>query len=187
MVFLKRMEPVRIPLTQGKFALVDAEDVERVNAMGKWLASWSHRSKNDKWYAQKTIYLPGLRDGKRIKKTVLMSRFLMDAPVGLEVDHKNHNTLDNQKENLRVCTHAENVSNRVVDKKTQSGFKGVYKIFNSNPIRFKAMIVKNREQILLGHFNSKEEAAKAYDGAAKKLFGEFAVLNFPDSVEGNDE
>jgi hypothetical protein len=91
------------------------------------------------------------------------------------VDHINGDTLDNRRANLRVCTKSENNRNRRKLHPTTSRFKGVYK--NTKP--WIALIECNGKQFVLGRFASEEEAALAYDKAAKEHFGSFARLNFP--------
>ncbi len=153
-----------ILLTQGKYAIVDADDYDRLNKY-KWHASKTGRT----WYARKC----------RPNTTVLMHRLITDAPADLVVDHINHNGLDNRKPNLRLCTTAQNNHNtrpRTQPNKT-SKHKGVS--FDKCRKRFCATIKHNYKRYFLGRFKSEINAAKAYDKAAKKFFGEFAYLNFP--------
>ncbi len=159
----------RIPLTRGKFAIVDPDDYERLNAH-KWHAV---KSKNT-FYAWRVV-----RIGKARKPVVIrMHRQVMETPDGLFVDHINHNGLDNRKVNLRPATCAENNRNRrkSSSKKFLSRFKGVG--WNRDQRKWSARILFNRKQIFIGYFVDEIEAAKAYDEAAKKYFGEFANLNF---------
>jgi hypothetical protein len=92
-----------IPLTQGKFAMVDDGDWPELNKH-KWQASYDQDTKT--WRAGR-----GYRVGNKVKH-VLMSRFIMGEPAGMVVDHVNHDTLDNQRCNLRICTRAENMQNQ---------------------------------------------------------------------------
>ena len=101
---------------------------------------------------------------------LLMETFLKRKLDKLEkIDHINGNTLDNRIKNLRLCSHKENMRNR----KT-SGFKGVSKTLSG---KYRARITVDRKEIHLGSFNTKEDAAKAYNDAATKYYGTFAKLN----------
>lgn len=152
-----------VPLTQGFFAVVDEEDFERVSKFC-WL--WSGG------YAKRTVRMP---DGKR--KTQYLARFIMGEPPEMEVDHRSMNTLDNRKENLRICTKAQNHRNRRVQKNSRSGIKGVH--FHKVSGKWNASIRHNRKRKFLGAFTTPEEAAQAYSKAAAKLHGEFARSETP--------
>ena len=89
-------------------------------------------------------------------------------------DHKNGNTLDNRRNNLRAATHSQNSYNQKLAKNNTSGYKGVFKDKN----RWRAAIMVNDSTVSLGSFKCKEQAALNYDMAAKKYFGKFAKLNF---------
>jgi hypothetical protein len=96
----------------------------------------------------------------------------------VHIDHINGNGLDNRRENIRVCTLAENNRNRRSYKNNRIGFKGVSETVQGK--RWNARITNNGNVLSLGSHSSPEEAARAYDTAAKKLHGEFANLNFKD-------
>jgi hypothetical protein len=104
-----------------------------------------------------------------------MSRFILSAPDGKLVDHIDGNPLNNQNENLRLCTNAENCRNTKIYKNNTSGYKGVQSIGKQG--KWFAIINCNRKQKYIGTFETKEEAAMAYNEYAKKLHGEFARLN----------
>ncbi len=91
------------------------------------------------------------------------------------IDHINGNVLDNRKQNLRITNKSKNAANCKIHKHNTSGFKGVSKMKQTN--KYIAYIVVNNKQYRLGTFNNKEAAAKAYNDAATKYFGEFARLN----------
>ena len=98
----------------------------------------------------------------------------MRAPAGLDVDHIDGDGLNNRRSNLRACTHTENGRNRKLSKNNTSGLKGV----NAREAgKWQAMIKTSGRILHLGVFDSKMEAAKAYDAAALRLYGEFARTN----------
>ena len=161
-----------LPLSQNKFAIVDADDYDRLNQY-KWCLS---RTRHTNYAMRRT---KGKRvKGRRVKrKTIMMHRFILDAPRHLVVDHINHNGLDNRKRNLRLCTRAENSRNRRPFNIKGSRYKGVS--WDKGRKVFIACIYCNRKNYYLGRFKSEIAAAKAYDRKAVELFGEFAFLNFP--------
>ena len=156
-----------IPLTQDKFAIVDAEDYERLNQY-KWYAS---RNKNGDYYAK--------RMERGTRRQIIMHRVITEAASHLLVDHRNHNGLDNRRSNLRICTKAENVRNQLPHG-VSSRYKGVS--WSKSHKKYAATIRCNKKSFHLGYFADEIEAAKAYDKKAKELFGEFAYLNFPTEV-----
>lgn len=111
-------------------------------------------------------------EGKR--KYTYLHREVLNFPTGL-VDHINMDKLDNRKENLRVCTKAENARNSSKSKNNTSGYKGVY--LNKRTNSWMAAIIVNRKQLHLGYFKNKLDAALAYNEAALIHHGEYARLN----------
>lgn len=157
-----------IPLTQGKVAIVD-DDMYDYLSQWKWYA----RKDGKNWYAQRN-------DGiKPFRKLVLMHREITNAPNGMDVDHWNRNGLDNRRENLRVCTRTENSRNAGLRITNKSGYKGV--CWNKQHRVYDAHIRVDGKFLYLGSFSDSREAARAYDAAAKKHYGEFAWLNFQSS------
>ena len=148
----------RIKLTQNKYALVDDKDFEKLSVY-KWCFN--------NGYAMRTQYLGGGKKNQRQIK-IYMHREIMNTPLGMDTDHINRNRLDNRQENLRVCTHSQNMANSC----NKTGIKGVY--FEKRTGNWYAKIKGN---IHLGTFISKLEAGRAYNEGAKKYFGEFALLN----------
>ena len=155
-----------IKLTQGKYAIIDDEDFGRINKY-KWHAVYQHGD----WYAIR--YVKKL-NGKQVNQ--FMHRFILNTPEKLKTDHRNHNTLDNRKCNIRICTDAQNSMNRQPCQHTSSQYKGVY--WDRGRKKWRAHIRPNNKHLNLGHYNNEIDAAYAYDIAAKELFGEFAYLNF---------
>jgi hypothetical protein len=161
--------PVLIPLSRGLFATVDAADAERVQQF-KWSALKASKTKP-------LFY--GFRHPKLAGTHALMHRFIMNAECGELVDHRDGNTLDNRRDNLRIATKAQNCQNSR-SYRGSSRFKGVS--WNTQSGKWKAGITANGNVINLGFFKDEETAACAYDTAARELHGEFARLNFPDEV-----
>lgn len=159
----------KIPLTQGKFALVDDADFDWLNQW-KWCA---HKTKNT-WYACRNAPRgPGL-PGRR-GQLILMHRLLL--PGAQLKDHRDGDGLNNQRHNLRQATYRQNGGNANLSKRNKSGFRGVY--FSRDHNAWTSQV--NRQH--LGYFSTVEEAARAYDKAAVELFGEFARLNFPEKQQ----
>lgn len=155
-----------IPLTKGKRALVDDGDYERLSAF-KWYASFKPASRS--FYAER--HRPRSERNKGQPKIISMSEDLLGRRPGLIVDHRNRNTLDYQRTNLRWATRAQNQQNAT--RPSKLGIKGVRLMWK----RFQAFITVNKKRIHLGTFDRPEEAAQAYNHAAQSHFGEFARLN----------
>lgn len=157
----------KIPLTRGLFTVVDDADVPLISQY-KWYADVV----GEKFYA---------RTRQRSNRSkISLHRLLLGFPVGLVVDHVNRDTLDNRRDNLRACSHRLNLTNSYYRKSDKaSRFKGVSRDKRSSLGLWIAHIMVHRRGIHLGQFMLEEEAAHAYDEAAKKYFGEVAYLNFP--------
>ena len=106
--------------------------------------------------------------------TEYLHRVIINAPIGLEVDHINGNKLDNRRKNLRVCTRKQNGRN-TSSKTGSSRYKGVALEKRRN--KWRADICVSGKNKFLGYFETEEEAANAYDSAAVELFGEYAAIN----------
>lgn len=161
-----------IKLTKGYVAIVDDEDFDRVSQY-KWSASVGERT----IYVYRSFYDKDTTS----RKNILLHRFIVNNPTGLEVDHVNHNGLDNRKENLRICTRSQNKMNSHKTKKTKYKYKGISLMSSALQTRnkpYRAQLRFGNVHYSLGVFETEEEAAKAYDEKAKELFGEFACLNF---------
>lgn len=152
-----------IKLTQGKIALVDDEDFERLNIYKWYAASQDHYC----CYAVRGVFI----DNKW--KTIRMHREIMNALTGIKIDHKNGNGLDNQKYNLRVATSQQNSYNiKNAHKDNKYKIKGVS--WNRQHKKFESRIKVNEKKLLLGLFNVLGDADSAYRIAEEKHFGEFA-------------
>lgn len=129
-------------------ALIDAADVEKIKQFGhRWCLSKSRG---------KTPFVETRANGR----IILLHRFLLNAPEGIQVDHINHNTLDNRRSNLRLCTPAQNSQNRKgAYRNSKSGIRGVSWYAPSG--KWRATIMVNYKQISLGYYDNIEEAAKA--------------------------
>ena len=169
---------INSPLHGTKEILVDDEDYEMVNKY-KWCVI---KSKNT-FYATRNI--PEIN---KVKGTIIMHRAILGLiDTKIIVDHKNHNGLDNQKLNLRICTQKQNCANKSAHKNSTSKYLGVNKkkqkyINKNGEIKisesWEARIMKDGKSLSLKFHKTEEDAARAYDKAAKEIHGEFANLNF---------
>jgi hypothetical protein len=153
-----------ITLTKGKETIVDDEDFEELSKH-KWHCSHG--------YAARSYWCAPYKH-----KTIFMHREIMCVPPEMDTDHINGNELDNRRENLRICVHAENRRNSKKNANNISGYKGVS--WSKGHEKWKAVIKISYKQEHLGYFKNVLDAARAYDKAAKNIFGEFARTNFND-------
>ena len=153
-----------IALTQGQFAKVDAADYD-------WLTQWkwcAHYHPRRCFYAVRSQ----LEKGKRT--FLSMQRVIVNAPPELELDHEDHDTLNNRRYNLRTATASQNLCNRRAQRNNKCGLKGVHwdKWWNT----WKATIYFQKKRKRLGSFKTKEAAFEAYKKAAVELHGQFACF-----------
>jgi hypothetical protein len=153
-------EIARVPLTLGRFAIIDAEDVPRVEGH-----DWSSLFVRGKWYARRNKWT------KDKQITVLLHRVILNAPDDMHVDHRDGDGLNCRKLNLRLATQQQNNLNTSKKRNSSSSFKGVRKHSMAN--RYVADICANGVRKYLGCFKTAEEAYAAYCAASAELHGEF--------------
>jgi hypothetical protein len=158
-----------IPLSKGLVALVDDEDYERI-AVYKWSAHWLPTART--FVAQ--------RHESGSSRVPMMHREILNAPPGIDVDHKDHNGLNNQRSNIRLCSNTQNQANKRKSLGKSSRFKGVS--WNNKHRQWYAYIKDGDRLMHLGHFIDEIEAATVYDAKAREVFGEFALTNFAEEV-----
>lgn len=159
-----------IQLTQGQVALIDDEDFELVSRY-KWFALYNPNT--DSYYA-----LANIPNGGRTLSycdVIRMHTLIAGTPDGMNTDHKNHNTLDNRRQNLRPCTYSQSSCNRKMRADNSTGYKGV--TFEKKKKLFRAMITVDGRRIGLGRYKTAEQASIAYETAAEELHGEFSYKN----------
>jgi hypothetical protein len=142
----------------GKFALVDDEDYEQLIKQSWSLSRWGYAA------------------GSRGKVHILMHRVIINAPVDMDVDHKNGDRLDNRKENLRLCTDSQNLRNARKSSNRSSNLKGVSK--RRGLELFRTNVYVEGKGVHIGYFKDEHYAALAYDLWAVDIAGEFARTNF---------
>ncbi len=148
----------------GYFAIVDDDDFDLLN-QHKWFLMKLYHCKTDILYARRYDYTD-----KKIT-AILMHRVIAKAKSRIEkVDHINHNGLDNRKNNIRLCTHSENMSFRTSAKNSSSKYLGVSR--NNKSKRWTVALKHNKIKYSLGSFSSEDEAAFAYNEKALEVKGE---------------
>lgn len=187
-----------------KEVLIDTEDHDKVSGY-RWRLCLNVRSETH-FYVQAHIPHPDggwsehRQQPRRRRRTALMlHRLIMDAPKDKQVDHIEHDTLDNRKCKLRLCSNQENAFNRGRPKNNQSGFKGVtYRKQPKNMINerekqkpWEAQLQLNGKKIYIGYYKTKEEAAAAYDKKCVEVWGKPVCpeisLNFPEKLSLLDD
>jgi len=163
-----------IPLTRGLVAIVDAADYDWLSAF-KWHALACKGGQF--YYASRRLRMGELGWIEKTFTLVLMHRQILNAQRGTLVDHRDHNGLNNVRDNLRVATASQNGANTEYARGRTSGFYGVS--WSAECSKWRSRICVDRSSIYLGVFASEREAALARDEAARRYFGDFARLNFP--------
>jgi len=159
----------RIYLGESKWVILDQKDYYRLSGF-----KWYVNGNGVNFYAFRNMVVgPGLT---RMKS---MHRDIMNAPKGILVDHRNHDTLDNRSSNLRLATHSQNTCNKQNKRAgCSSQYRGVS--FDRKRKYWNVQVVLEGKYVFFGRYKSESEAARAYDEAARKYHGEFARLNFPE-------
>lgn len=161
-----------ISLTHDRTALVDAEDYERLNKH-----NWATRITKWGCYAGRDVSKGG-------KKTILMHREILNVPKGQQVDHINHDGLDNRKCNLRICTNSQNQHNQRPRVSGSSKYKGVS--WRKDVQKWYARIKHNGKLVHLGGYDNEDDAARVYNEKATEYYGEYACLNDIEGITNSD-
>jgi hypothetical protein len=155
-----------IPLSQGKVALVDDEDYERLTALGNWHAIRGHKT----FYAVRNA-------PSDLTKSGTTTQGMHQVVLGdTQVDHVNGSGLDNRRENLRRADKSQNNMNRGRQSNNTSGHKGVTRDRDKwkAQIGIPSAVLGKKRMLYLGRFDQLEDAAEAYRAAAEKYHGDFA-------------
>jgi len=150
----------KIPLTQGKFAIVDDADFKYLN---QW--KWQAQKDGERWYA---VRWRGHGETK-------MHRLIVDSKRKIDIDHSNGNGLDNRRGNLRACERSQNCCNTKKRSDNTSGYRGVSRCSSTG--KWRVQIQYKGQKKYLGIFVDKIFAASRFNEAAKQLHGDFAKLN----------
>lgn len=161
----EEVDGVCVPLTRNKHTIVSPEDFEQISSK-----LWNARKASHGDYVFLSDSFP-----------VSLARFIVRAIKGQLVDHINGNTLDNRRDNLRICTRQQNIQNSAKSKRSKQKYKGI--TLSQYNGKYYAKIKINGMYIHLGTFETEEDAARAYDVAALEHRGEFARLNFPAALQ----
>ncbi len=155
-----------IELTHGKTTIVDDKDFSLV-ADYKWCAQQNRQRHT--CYALTHIK----KNGKRT--SLQMHQLILDIPEDMQADHIDHDGLNNRRCNLRFATNQQNSFNRKSNEHSSSRYKGVCQ--NKRRRKWMAQIMIDGKNKYLGYFANEEDAARTYNKAAERLFGDFAYLN----------
>lgn len=159
---------------------MDDEDWEKISKF-KWFLDRKYLEKKGHYKIQASVYEAGKQ------RTILLNRTIMNLQTGDRrvVDHISGDTLDNRKQNLRVCSIKENSWNARTPKNNKSGYKGVFLEKKNN--RYRAFLSVSWGRKSLGYYDTLEEAARAYDKGALYCYGEYARTNFPREHYSDDD
>lgn len=158
-----------VPVSPNAVAMVDDADYDTVAAYNWRL----HKTRKGGRYAVRGAW----NRSKKQSQPQPMHALILGVPFGTMVDHRNRDTLDNTRQNLRVCNASQNQANSPKESgRFASRYKGV--TWHKRVGKWQASIKVNGRSHYLGLFSDEVSAAKAYDAAASRHFGEFALPNF---------
>lgn len=158
-----------ISLTQGKVAIVDDADYEELVKH-----NWYFDGRYAVRWAKRHFYR---------REKIMLHRAILNPNDDVDIDHINGDTLDNRRENLRICSHAENMHNMKKHADNTSGYKGV--TWDKRTRKWQAQIQVSGRKVFIGRFSDKVEAAVAYDEKAREIFGIYAKVNFEDATDSD--
>lgn len=168
--------PISSPRHGDTYFFIDGEDFEKIKNFN-WNLNGS--SKSNVSY----VRAHWVKNNK--KCSILLHRLITDCPADMIVDHKDHNPLNNCRDNLRICTRSNNGMNMIKPAYAiTSSYKGVF--YNKRIKRYIAQIGHRSSESYIGCFKTELAAAKAYNIKARELFGEFALLNDVDEKNINE-
>jgi len=159
---------ILLPLSQGRFALIDDCDADL--AEFNWYAVKASKS----FYAYRKIRINGRKTTAALHRVIATRMGIVGNP-----DHRNRGGLDNRRANLRAATPSQQLANQSIRSNNRSGFKGVS--WDKGAWRVQIFFAGRKRH--LGRFAVAADAARVYDAAAREAFGEYAFLNFPASEE----
>lgn len=156
------------------YTIIDIDDLEKIKQIdGKWYASYYSDLKG---YYVKVQIDNGIKNGKKKYTSIFLHRYITNAPKGYLVDHKNHNTLDNRKFNLREVKYSKNGQNRISKNiNNKSGYRNVF--WNTGLQKWEVSLCRNYKRVYAGYFDDVDEAGRAAEEARRQYYGDYAGEN----------